>query len=532
MDDSLKASVPEGKQEDAIEADLTGRSRMTRNILASWAIYVVYLVGGFVMPRSINDQIGKEALGVWYFGWSLLAHFSLISRMMGSTGRYVARYRAMGDMKLLNVTVSTGLMIYLCAGAVVVAFAISATMLLPAFCADKLAEHMNEAQWVVCLLGLSLAVRLTSAIFVAVLTGCHRWIAHNIITSGTYLVSVSAMLFALVVLGKVLRTMAAITLAADVLAAFVRMAAAYRVCPGMRISIGAMSWRQTVELTRFGGKTLVLDVSSVLSRETTRVMILAHLGPAALALYSIPLALVRHTMAIMGKFAHVFAPTASAFDAKNDSDSLRDLLAKGSRYALYICLPMVIVLVVSGSGILRVWMRDKEFAQGLVLAILAVGHLAYLSQTATMQILIGMGRHGVPAIVTLAGAIFGIPLTALALGPLDWGLVGAAFAVALPLTLAYGVVIPLYVCHLLKISWARYFGRAAPGPVLVNCSFAVCLLALHWIWEPNTLVNLLAGLGISGVVLAVLYWKYAIPTRLRAGVKAATRCRRPGVRID
>ena len=149
------------------ETDLTGRSRMSRNVLASWAGHLVFIVAGFIVPRAIDRQIGQEALGVWDFGWSLVSYFGLVSGgVMSSINRYVARYRAAGDMDSLNATVSTGLAIYLCAGAIVLGLTILATALTPRVFAGRLGSYVDEAQWIVLLLGLSMVTQFAFAVFV------------------------------------------------------------------------------------------------------------------------------------------------------------------------------------------------------------------------------------------------------------------------------------------------------------------------------------------------------------------------------
>ena len=95
---------------DKPKQDVSGRDRLISNVLFSWASHFVFIIAGFIMPRMIDNHLGQELLGVWDFGWSLVAYFDLIQAGINSSvNRYVARYRAADDMNSVNDTVSSGL---------------------------------------------------------------------------------------------------------------------------------------------------------------------------------------------------------------------------------------------------------------------------------------------------------------------------------------------------------------------------------------------------------------------------------------
>jgi O-antigen/teichoic acid export membrane protein len=159
----------------AAGTDLTGRSRMMRNVLTSWAAYLVYIVAGFVMPHLIDRHIGQESLGVWDFGWSLVSYFGLVSGGVTSAiSRYVAHYRAIGETELLNTTVSTGWAMYLCTSLLVLGLTLLTVFLIPVLFATRLGDHVRDAQWVVFLLGISLVIQFLFSVFTGVIICCWK----------------------------------------------------------------------------------------------------------------------------------------------------------------------------------------------------------------------------------------------------------------------------------------------------------------------------------------------------------------------
>ncbi len=498
------------------QADVTGRGRMTQNVLISWAWHLVYIVAGMLLPPMINRQLHQETLGIWYFAWGLVNYFGLLSLgVMGTVSRYVARYRAVRDAQNMNNTVRTGLLIYLCTGAAVLGLTILAVALLPSVFGSRLAGHVLQAQWVVLLLGLSLVVEFVFGVFQSILTGCYRFGTQHAITSGVYILAAGGMIVSLLA-GAGLQTMAGIAVMEKLIAGILRMAASYRFCDGLRISTGTVSLRFAGELLRFGFKSILASVSRILTYQTPAIRIMTCLGPGPLALYGPAAALVRHVDMLVSKFANVFTPTASALDAQGGKESLRELFVKGTQYGLYTSLPMVAVLVFLGGTILPLWMREETYRQGAtVLTILAIGHVALFSQRATWQILTGLGHHGLPGVSALLSAVCSIPLAFLTLGVLDWGLVGAGLSLALPLTVVNSVVVPVYACRVLRIRWYTYIMQSASGPVLAMLPFVLCLLVIHFALPGKPVLAMLCGVCVGGAILAPIYWYRVIPFRLR-----------------
>ena len=88
--------------------DMTGRSRMARNLIGRWLGQIVVVVTGFVIPRLIDDNLGAVALGIWDFGWSTVSYFRYMGfGLAAGLNRFVALYNAKGDVTNLRRCVSS-----------------------------------------------------------------------------------------------------------------------------------------------------------------------------------------------------------------------------------------------------------------------------------------------------------------------------------------------------------------------------------------------------------------------------------------
>lgn len=521
MNKSVSKS-PSGGGNRKPQLDLTGREQLVGNVLFNWGAYSVFIGAGFIMPRMIDAHLGRELLGVWDFAWSLVSYFELVQAGIGaSVNRYIARYRIARDAVSINRVVISASCVLAVAGAIVMALTVAASLLLPWLFGDRLGENTLEAQWVVVFLGASLAVRVSCSAFSGILTGCHRWELHNINTSCFYAATVAGAVVALL-LGGGLRVVAAIVLVGQVLTELGRIVLAHRACEGLRFRPSLVGWSTVCELLVFGGKTLIPHISKLLLNQTTSILIVLYLGPWALALYARPRSLVHHMTTLVNKMAMVLMPTTSSLQSVGDVKGIRHLLVSSVSYAVYLVFPMILLLVVCGGQILRLWM-GPDYADGLVPAVLALGSFSTLIHIPVLTTLAGMNAHGRAGASQFVASVCSVALTFVALALFRWGTLGAAVAVTLPLTIVNLVYLPLFVCRQTGLGLRRYFLSAVAKPMLRVAPFGACLVGARLMFPAKPLVSLVSGAATGGAILSVLYWRYVLPDKLRAKIAAPLR---------
>ncbi len=477
---------------------------LARNVASNWAGHFVVMATGFVIPRIINDHLGQVQLGIWDLGWSLVHSLPLLLLGVGAAvNRYVARNRAAEDWEGLNRTASACLAVFLASALAALGITLVLAKCMPALLSDTLAHEVREARWAVLLLGATVALQMPTGVYNGVITGFQRYDVVNLIESACRIVGVAVMFVALL-LGGGLTTLCAITLVREAIVGLLKWAAAHRLCPCLSISLRRLRWDAVRTVLVFGGKTYLMVVADIILYQGNRIILLWYLGPAALALFSRPMGLVKSMQGLVTHFGRVMQPVASEMQVLGSTADLARLLLKSNRAALLIALPIVLMLTVYGDPILRLWMGDA-YATGTVLAVLALGHLASALQNGPYYILIGMGRHGVSAVALFAAAVVSVGLTALLLGVLHWGILGAALGLVLPLSLVNLVILPLYQSWLLRFSLRQYAASLIGGirPVL---PFAASLALSRLLVGGGSPSLMLTSLGVSSVVLLVSYW--------------------------
>lgn len=501
----------------APEKDLTGRSRLVSNVLFTWAGQLVFFVSGFIMPRLIDRKLGQEVLGVWDFSWSLVTYFRFVDMgVTASVNRYVARHWGKEDIEGINRVVSSATFALSIAAAVIFLGAIVATLSLPYWSGIHTGRYVSVTQWSVFWLGTMLAAGTSLGAFNGVLTGCHRWELQTMRTSVWQFITVSAMIVALF-LGAGLATLAAITAIGQTLGQLTMVTLAYRACPGLQLKRAYVRGDTIKELYIYSGKTLLPTASEMLLNQTTSVVITGSLGLASLAIFTRPRSLLRQMDSLERKMAMILTPTTSSLESCGDVQEIERLLIKSVRYSIYLVLPLVLVLVIFGGEVMRIWM-GPNYANWILPAILAIGFLGTCIQTPILFMLEGLNAHGRAGLGQLIGSAISALCVFVALRFAHGGLTAAAVAVTVPLLVVNLMYLPMLLCRRLGRGLGKFYGEVAFRPIVHALPYAVCLVMARLLFKSYP-VPALAVCAAGSLELAIVYWRSVLPEKLKSALR-------------
>lgn len=504
---------------DPAPAPRVSRGAIARNVLSSWAWQAVGVVSSFILPHLIARRLGDDVLGMWDLGWSLCFYVGWMHLgITASVNRYVARYRTLADWQALNEIANTSLVMLGASFMIGVVLAVAFSLAVPLMVPKAPPHAVAVGRWVIFLLALYSSVQLPSNVFNAVLTGCERFDVLNLIR-GTVDMLAAVTNIATLYAGLGLEVVAATLLAGELVSGAVKYLAVRRICPELRLAPRRATRRAGWELLRFGGKTVLQGVFRGSLYQLNALMIAQWLGPQLLAVFSRQRSLVMNVMQFVRQYAQVFIPTSSALDAAADEKAQRRLLVQSSRWGLLVALPPLVLLACMGGPILNLWM-GRAYEAPWVLGILAVGHVLSVLQLSSYSVLMGMNRHGRPVVFEIFTSIAGVVLGAVLMFVFNLGILGGAVAIAAPLALFSGVVVPLYACELLKLRFTAFLREVTLVPILAAAPFAAVLLLARLVLPDRPLVALAVGSGTGGAVLAGVYWRFVLPADLRARLAA------------
>ena len=498
------------------EKDRTGRSRLVSNVLFTWAGQMVFFVSGFIMPRLIDRKLGHDVLGVWDYSWSLVTYFRFVDMgVIASVNRYVGRHWGQDDIEGINRVVSSATFALSIAAAIIFLGTVGAALSLPYWSGIHVDQYIVTTQWSVFWLGLMLAGGTALGGFSGVLTGCHRWELQTMRNSTWQFLTVSAMIVALF-MGAGLATLAAITAIGQILAHLTLVALAYHACPGLKLKRSYIHKSTIKELYIYSGKTLLPTASEMLLNQTTSVLITSSLGLYPLAVFTRPRSLMRQIDSLERKMAMILIPTTSSLEGCGDVKEIENLLIKSVRYSIYLVLPLVLVLVVFGGEVMRLWM-GPDFANWILPAVLAIGFLGTCIQTPILSMLEGLNAHGRAGVGQFIGSALSAAAVLVALRYFHSGLETAAVAVTVPLMVVNILYLPMLLCRRLGHGLGSFYRKVAVGPLIHVLPFAVCLAIGRWLFDAYP-IPALAICAIGCLSLAIFYWHSVLPPSLKSAV--------------
>jgi len=488
---------------------------IARNVAANWAGHILLVISGFILPRFVSDHLGQDRLGVWDFGWSVVAQLGLLTAGVGSAvNRYVAAHLAVRDWKAINRSTSSCAFVFLLASFASVVLTLILRAWLPRILPISFADYLDEARWVVFFLGLATAVQMCGLVYHGVVTGCQRYDLAVYAEGGCHVGMVLGLLATLFT-GHGLKAMGAVILAGYALEAAIKWRMAHHVCPTLRLSVRDVTWDALIQQMGFGGKYFVSQVGKIGLYQGNNLLVALFMGPGTLAIYARAMVLVAHAEKLLFNFGRVLIPTASGAQSSRDHATLARLMLQSTRYSTLIALPLVMGLVILGKPLIRIWM-GPAYAQLPLIEILAIGHFVVLAQTGGYYTLMGMNRHGIPALAMVLAAVLSIATTWLCLGVFHLGLISVALSVGASVTAANLLLIPAALTRASDLTLWQYFRNTLPGPVAAALPFAIVLLIGRLLLRRDLLVVLL-GSSAGAVVLGLTYWRWALPESIKAG---------------
>ncbi len=518
MADTIARQQPTGQQpptNNPVSPPASKKPGDTKNVLSNWASQFIMVVSGFVLPRLINDQLGTAELGVWDLGWSMSAIISMSGLGFGSSANHhVAKLRHTSDWSELNrmLSATATLVLYAAIGALVITTGIIYG--LPWWMQDDPGTRLVvDAQWMVAAMGIAAVCQMLTMVYGGVLVGNHRFVQLNYVEVGGSFFVVAGVMIALFA-GWGLKAMAAFVAARFLIELFAKRAIARHLSPDLKLSFRWSDTERFREIAAYGLKDFVNSSGMIILNQGVVMMLLRyHMhGEVAVAILSRPRALIRFATRFLMGYARVLVPHAGKLTKDADREKLRQLLVEGTRAGLLLTLPLAAFLFILGRQTLQVWMNDKQFTEhAAVLTVLLIGFTPFFAQRPTWHVLLGAGIHGVASAASFIGAIASIILCYIFLTRTDWGLLGAAASMAIPLLVVNGFVLPWVACRKTDMSFVKYWSDSGAKPLALVLPFAAVLILIRFILGDQPLVAMITGCVVGGLVIGLLYWRFVLP---------------------
>jgi O-antigen/teichoic acid export membrane protein len=478
--------------------------RIVRNVVTNWAGSFSSMLIAFFLSPFVVHHLGATAYGAWILIMSVTGYLGLLDLgVRGTVTRYIAKFHTQDKHEEASRLVSTALVIFTLLGALAVGTCVVIASIAPQL--FHVPENSETTfQTVLILAGATIACRLISNVFGAIVVGLQRFEVANAIDVGADILRAFTILLALGH-GKGLIALAIIHLTFCVATGLICAWTSWQLYPQLTVRYILSDRANARLIISFGSTLFVLQASSYLILYTDSVVISAFLPVAMVTFFTIAGNLVASCRSIISGISFTIPPLASSLEADGNRDKIRLIGLMGPRYATMIVLPIVITFVLRGKTFIGLWM-GPEYADTSekVLQVLSVALFFGAANQVTTAMMWGINRHRAVAIVNIAEGVLNL---ALSIGLVQlMGIVGVACGTALP-TLATSLVFwPLYMRRVFEIPFSQYVSSTWGRPVVAAIPFALISLIIDKMWEAPTLWVYFFQVVMTLPVAALPFW--------------------------
>jgi O-antigen/teichoic acid export membrane protein len=474
----------------------------TNLVIGTVTKYVVLALniglGIVLMPFTVS-HLGQAEYGVWMLVASMTAYFQLLDLGYGNgVVRHLVDADRRGDADDVNRIASTFVWVYGGIAMIVgAAIAVMLTTVVPRFPHLSPAQ-VRVAQWLFAILGVRVAIGFPLTVFGAV-TNARQGFALNNLVAGVTVVASGVCTYAVLESGGGLVTLVAATTLVNVLGYAGYAWTAYRVMPTLRIRpsyFSAAHWR---DVTSFSLYLFVINIAGQISFNIDNVVIGATLGPVAVAVYTIALRLSEYQRRLCDQFSGMLFPVVMAFGADRDREALKRTLIEGNRIALALVAGAGVCLVGFSQPLIVRWMGSAFAGSVAPFNVLALAGVIVVSQAASSNVLIAVGRHRTVTWIWLAESAFNLVLSLILVRRM--GLVGVAVGTLVPLVIGHLVVMLTAACRAVGLSVGECLYETV-RPAAIAAAMAACACVLIRLARPPASAT---AVVVEGAAVGVVY---------------------------
>lgn len=493
----------------------------------NWAAFAATLFVAFFLAPYLLQHLGDARYGVWCVVEAILAYFTLFDLGIAAClVRFVAKHHATDAQDELNRIVSACLVLFIAAALCVLVLGSMLVPLVAPGLEQKLGEAGDVAPFMLLMLA-NLALTLPLSVFPTILDGLQRFAVKSVVRLVFLGVKVGGIIFAMET-APGLGSLAVVFTITNLLEHTVMAALAFRFVPRLRLSHRLVDRATLREVRGYSVDAFLAMLAGRITVQTGAIVVGGFLTAAAAAHYAVAARLVDMAKNLMRSVTVTLTPAVSQREATGDLDGVRRVLLHGTRWVLYLVLPIHLGLLFFGRPFLARWLGGPEYAEWCFPAVVILSSTLSIgvAQSVASRILYGLGRLKLFARLALVEAGVNLALSLALVGPL--GLAGVAIAVAVPNVLFCLFVIG-FTCRLLDVGMWRYLVASWLAPLL-----AVCVPATVW-WFATpveaTWIAIAMGIGMGLVAYAVCVAAVesapSLVNRLRLGERVRSQTR-PG----
>jgi O-antigen/teichoic acid export membrane protein len=491
---------------DAAEPSPEPRSSgYVKNVLWTWTGVVLNLFSGFILSPYVIHKLGPDGYGIWVLLFSVLGYYGLIDLGLRSAiVRFCADFYARNEFGKVNELINSALAYYTASAAVL--------LLIATFLSGHTGLFHVPPAFAKDFSSLLIVIGISFLFGMNVFSACLEGLQCFKLGIKVYILFISWRsigTFILLYLGHGLIELMLNFITAQLLTNLLGYVFLRRVFPELQLSISFAKLSMLRHVASYALHTFVATIATQVLTQTP-ALILGFFRPTAdIGYYVFPVRTLQYVLDFVMRVGMVSASRAAELGAKGRFGEVFSLAIYSNRYCLVIFMPFMLFILVYGHSLIAVWIGE-EFARNssMIFPVVALGStLGFVAQFNSSSILFGLGKHERYAHGLLVEALVNVGLMFLLIP--RFGIMGAAWAAAIPMIAVRGIYTPWLVCRVLGGSFAGYMWSVLSRPALT----AVPVLLACYIGRLRLLPgNRWSELVIAGLLTTACYYTLALFT--------------------
>lgn len=485
----------------------------------NWAAFAAVLAVSFFLAPYLVRSLGDARNGVWCVVESILAYFTLFDLGIAAClVRFVAKHHATGERGELSRIVSSCFGLFLLAAAGVLLLGSAVTPFVAPGLERKLGEPGDVLPFMLLMLA-NLALTLPLSVFPSILDGLQRFGVKSAVRLVCLVLRVGGVVWVMETRPGLL-PLAFVFTATNLLEHGLMAVLCFRFLPGLRLSTKLIDRDTLREVKGYSVDAFLAMLAGRITVQTGAVIVGGFLTMASVTHYALATRLVELAKNMLRSATTTLTPAVSEREATGDLDGVRRVLLDGTRWVLYLVMPIHLGLLAFGRPFFARWMGDPQYAEWCfpAMAVLSATLTIGVAQSVASRILYGMGKLKLFARLALVEAAVNLTLSLALVEPL--GIVGVAVAVAVPNVL-FCLFVIVYACRTLSISARTYLFTSWLKPLSAACVPAALWVVLSpaeasW-WSIS--LGVMAGLGPYACAVLGIEWLAANRQRAQWGIQ-------------
>ncbi|MCK5610989.1 hypothetical protein KAR91_54455 [Candidatus Pacearchaeota archaeon] len=451
------------------------------------------------------QKLGKDSFGIV----ALAMSFNILTELLGrgvclALTKYVVSETSKNHFDKANRLVNTSLIWLGACGFIggvayfVLAFYVDTVFNVPP-------ALVLSARWVMVLMGFRVLLCFPFNTFQSVLFSHQRYDIANMAKSIAIVLRISLTILYFELFSTGLVELITITILTLLIERFIWIYSSFKISRELRFGVSFLSVSALRTLVSFGGVILVSHVANMVGYEAVKWVLGLELSVMDIGAYALIAQLAVFAGAMVRSIANVLMPVSSRYSALSLHEKNAQLAFLGTKYAMiissFVCLAILFLI----KPLLLLWVGKaypSNYINEIALAgmVLLVGQWCISTTVCLIQILTGIGKMRVPAIVTLSWAIGGLLTVWISL---HW-FKGSLFTTVLIISIArtVGSIAHLfYGMAVLKVEQSKFIINAILRPGLSGFLVLIMGYFLSQFFE----INRIRELMLSGIVLAFGY---------------------------